>query len=698
MLKNLVWLGLITLCSSVFAQEPALIKKVDPDKQSILAMASSPDGKWLVTGGDDNQVIFRDSENGSTLFKLTGHSDWVTAVEFSSFDDDMLKVFASGSRDGHVIIYDIEKRIIIYQNNSFEKTVNDIEIINSLNYLVAVSSDGQMSIVDLNSKQEVNKITVSSSPVLSVCAIPGTNNIATSDAEGKIRIWDALSGSMGQIIDAHDSYTRSIDFMNKTIISVGDDKSIKFWDAETGNSKSSIEKVHKKWIQLVESANDNQHYATGGHDGMVHFWELGKSEPIFSLKQNGTFVTGVSFSSDLNKIYTAGYGGDIQYYDISYLNLEPIKKYQASVAYSANKPSTANLSNESAKNEVVLVQPYIERGNTFYCLEEKIVIKGQLLSKSSIREFKIINKTTNEEDRLRVSDNQIFEHELPIRFKDNEISIRFTTIDGEVANKTIIVHRIFDQNNPDDLVKLTRNGRDYALIIATNSYNAMNDLVNPVFDATTIAAELENNYNFNVEKIINPPLDEIKLKIKEYSKKLYADEDQLFIFIAGHGEYDELFKEGYVVASNTKEGDEARSTYLPHSTLRTYINNIPCRHIFLTMDVCFGGTFDPFIAKRGNEPSKEEQVKKMLFIKRKMSYKTRIYLTSGGKEYVPDGRPGHHSPFARQFITALRTYGGSDGILTYQDLMSSVEMVEPQPRGGEFGDNEPGSNFLFIYK
>ena len=65
---------------------------------------------------------------------------------------------------------------------------------------------------------------------------------------------------------------------------------------------------------------------------------------------------------------------------------------------------------------------------------------------------------------------------------------------------------------------------------------------------------------------------------------------------------------------------------------------------------------------------------------------------------MPDGRPGHHSPFARKFIEGLRTYGGNDGILTYKDIFSNVEMVSPEPRAGEFGDNEPGSDFLFIYR
>ncbi|MBZ4171027.1 hypothetical protein JYG45_24325, partial [Escherichia fergusonii] len=72
------------------------------------------------------------------------------------------------------------------------------------------------------------------------------------------------------------------------------------------------------------------------------------------------------------------------------------------------------------------------------------------------------------------------------------------------------------------------------------------------------------------------------------------------------------------------------------------------------------------------------------------------YLTSGGKEYVPDGRPGQHSPFARKFLEALSTYGGADRILTYKEILGVVESVIPEPRYGEFGDNQPGSDFIFI--
>jgi tetratricopeptide (TPR) repeat protein len=48
-------------------------------------------------------------------------------------------------------------------------------------------------------------------------------------------------------------------------------------------------------------------------------------------------------------------------------------------------------------------------------------------------------------------------------------------------------------------------------------------------------------------------------------------------------------------------------------------------------------------------------------------------------------------------LEGLRGYGGRDGILTIDELLAVyMDKVEPQPRWNEFGDNQPGSSFLFI--
>ena len=261
---------------------------------------------------------------------------------------------------------------------------------------------------------------------------------------------------------------------------------------------------------------------------------------------------------------------------------------------------------------------------------------------------------------------------------------------------------LFDSENESEKEKQTpeeeSKHHSLALIFASNVYDTFGELINPVFDARTIGVELDNNYSTYVEIVENPTLNEVAFRIREYAKRTYSDNDYLLIFFAGHGTYDEVFKEGYVVFRDSKADDVAKSTYLSHSNLRTMINNVPCNHILLVMDVCFGGTFDPLIASRSRATDMYTDISNEEYLTRKSRYKTRYYLTSGGKEYVPDGRPGQHSPFARKFIEALRNYGGTDNILTVNEILQFIEKVDPQPCFGEFGNNEPGSDFILIAK
>jgi hypothetical protein len=242
------------------------------------------------------------------------------------------------------------------------------------------------------------------------------------------------------------------------------------------------------------------------------------------------------------------------------------------------------------------------------------------------------------------------------------------------------------------------NRTDYALLFGSDEYDEWGDLFNPVKDATTIGEELETSYGFKTEVVTNATAAEIMSKLREYALKSYQKDDQLFIFFAGHGQFDDIFTEGYLVGTDSKLNDPGKTSYISHSTLRTVVNNIGSNHIFLSLDACFGGTFDPLVARSGSRGQDDlySDITRSEFIERRLRFKTRKYVTSGGKQYVADGKPGGHSPFARKFLQALRDYGGQDKILTLQELNGYLLNLKMEPHAGEFGDNEPGSDFVFV--
>lgn len=291
--------------------------------------------------------------------------------------------------------------------------------------------------------------------------------------------------------------------------------------------------------------------------------------------------------------------------------------------------------------------------------------------------------------------NMIVERKITLLDGVNEVEIIAENQQGVRASSSRYVH--VGETLTADAGKLQRT--DYALIIVTDKYENWPKLTNPVFDGRTIGRELETAFGFKVDIVENPSQDQIWAKLREYAEKKYMPLDQLFIFVAGHGHFDDTFKEGYLVVKESMVNDAGNASYISHNRLRNNINNIPCEHIFLTMDVCFGGTFDDAIASsRGAMDGQYKEISQSEFITRKLAYKTRKYLTSGGKEYVSDGTPGHHSPFAARLIAALKNRGGNDGIVSLNELLTYVEKLNPEPKFGKFGSDAPGSEFVFVVK
>jgi hypothetical protein len=341
---------------------------------------------------------------------------------------------------------------------------------------------------------------------------------------------------------------------------------------------------------------------------------------------------------------------------------------------------------------------------TNYAQEMKFKIQIEIQSEKPIKNITLYikeNEVTASRGMTTVKPeigqelSMMVEKTLSLMEGDNLIEVVAENLDGQ---KTISQRKVHIGNTGlADAIKLDRT--DFALVFATDQYDNWGDLVNPIFDSKTIAEELKNTYGYKTEMVENATQETVLKKLREYAEKKYKPLDQLFIFFAGHGTYDQTFGEGFVVTRESQVNDLGKTSYLSHNRLRSIVNNIPCDHIFLAMDVCFGGTFDAALASsRGSEEEVYREQGKAEFITRKLSYKTRRYLTSGGKTYVSDGVPGRHSPFAKNFIEALRSRGGRDGILTLPELFTFVERLKIQPRFGEFGDNAPGSDFIFIMK
>lgn len=249
-------------------------------------------------------------------------------------------------------------------------------------------------------------------------------------------------------------------------------------------------------------------------------------------------------------------------------------------------------------------------------------------------------------------------------------------------------------------------GSRHALVIGTDNYKAKgwDKLNNPVFDAGEIADILREEYDYEVRLLKDPSMDTIYESIRKYYKDLKQD-DQLIIYVAGHGDYDkDLLDDGFIVCSDSRsvEEDPLRNSYIQHTKLKKMINKIPANQILVMLDICYGGFFDEEV--RDNPASNITNRNVLELLHTNQQYKVRKMLSSVGTEPAFDGKAGKHSPFASYLISVLNAKGGSEGIITLSDIyallqkasLNETSTLKISPHVAGFGDNNPLGEFIMV--
>ena len=235
-------------------------------------------------------------------------------------------------------------------------------------------------------------------------------------------------------------------------------------------------------------------------------------------------------------------------------------------------------------------------------------------------------------------------------------------------------------------------GTNYLLAIAINEYQHCTKLNNAVLDAEAFIDLLTSRYNFEAANVtFIKDTDATKRRIEQEFFRLIktiTPQDNLIVYFSGHGRHDEHFGGNWVpVDAGTTDDDWP--DYLSNDTIKSYLSKIKSFHTFLIADSCFSGSL--FIDKSKEKFSGD----------RRDTEPSRWGLTSGKKEIVSDGRPGHHSPFAAALLDVLRKADQPPGVMRICDLVLEkvAANAEQTPMGSPLQvQGHQGGQLVFYFR
>ena len=321
---------------------------------------------------------------------------------------------------------------------------------------------------------------------------------------------------------------------------------------------------------------------------------------------------------------------------------------------------------------------------------KQLTVIGTVTDESGIYEV-FVNGLT-----AKIDTQGNFRANIPIAIGQNIIKIYAADIKMNKAEYEFTVTRGIDKIVPESIIPVkidvAEEGKYYALIIGVQDYvdPLIPDLDQPVADATLLSQALLSQYTFekdNIKLLKNPTRQQVFDAFEALAAKIKS-QDNLVIFYAGHGNWDEVRKQGYWYPADAYVKN--RASWLSNADLKEYISLMPSKHTLLITDACFAGS----IFKTRSLGALEDA---NISIKQLYELPSRKALTSGALKEVPD-----KSVFIEYLVKRLNQ--NKDKYMSAEQLFSSFRTAVINnsangqvPQYGEIKEaGDEGGEFIFI--
>ena len=340
---------------------------------------------------------------------------------------------------------------------------------------------------------------------------------------------------------------------------------------------------------------------------------------------------------------------------------------------------------------VVINEPIVQRG--FKIVKtKKILVRGKATDTDGIYEI-VINGI-----EASIKEDGSFTANVPLKIGTNDLVVKATDLKQVSSTKTFTIKRKSPDVVIDDAVVVTKDekidfgfGEYYALLIGVSEYGdgAITDLNGlPAKDAKDLGDVLVNKYNFKRENVVvlnsSPKANDI---IKEFSKlkKKVGQNDNLLVFYAGHGVYDDVSQIGHWLPSDADM--EYELNLISNSQVVDFLKSIRSKHTLLISDACFSGSIF----------KSRSFVKAPKSVQKKYELTSRKAITSGTLKTVPN-----KSMFLKYLL--MRLNSNSSKYLSARQLFDRIEepVMNNSPNTPQYGTihgiGDEGGDFIFIKK